>query len=237
MKLQSTFPPILTYDSEAAIDFDMTNIWPDPRNQQGHVRDAIYSISRRTSVLISYRHSSPYRCLLLERVFMDLQDKSKSQSSQTWTTSSRVAPVRGVQETNTTFKRPCALRITRTRMGIKISVVIIQLPSLLLWAARLRLGLSHRRLWCVVRSSVSYTSLKYSPSRTRKRSGMHLCLRQWALSRSRPVRSLIRLTYLTYRSRSVFDVSPRATSTTLSRSLTGFAWNQGPLVDSKPLLP
>jgi len=50
-------------------------------------------------------------------------------------------------------------------MGIKILVAITLLLSLLLWTARLRHGLSLRKLWCVVRSSVPCTSLKSISSR------------------------------------------------------------------------
>jgi hypothetical protein len=165
---------------------------------------------------------------------MDLLGMGKSQLSQT---SSRVAPVHGAQETDITLKRSGVLWNTRTYTGIKISVVIILLPSLLLWTARLRHGLSlpaaARRLRCVVRSSVPCTSLKSSSSRIKRMLGMHLCLRQWTLSRSRPVRSLIRLKSLIYRPRSVFGVLLGAMSITPSRSLMVFTWSQGPLVDSK----
>ncbi|KAI0276006.1 hypothetical protein BGY98DRAFT_988502 [Russula aff. rugulosa BPL654] len=79
--------------------------------------------------------------------------------------------------------------------------------------------------------------LKSSSIRVKRTLGMHLCLTQWTLSRSKPVRSLIRLRWLIYRSRSVFAVLLGAMSTILSRSLVEFTWSQGPQVDSKSSLP
>jgi hypothetical protein len=121
-------------------------------------------------------------------------------------------------------------------MEIKIPVAILLL-SLLPWTARLRHGLSLRKLRCVVTSSVPCTSLKSSSNSIKRMLGMHLCLRQWTLSRSRPVRSQIRLKSLIYRSRSVFGVLLGVMSITLSRSLMEFAWSQDPLVDSKSSSP
>ena len=60
---------------------------------------------------------------------MDLMDKGKSQLSQK---SSRVAPVHGAQETYITLKQLGILFNTRTHMGIKISVAITVLASLLI---------------------------------------------------------------------------------------------------------
>jgi hypothetical protein len=136
-----------------------------------------------------------------------------------------------------TLKQSGVLWNTRTHMGIKLSVAITLSTSLLLWMARLRYGPSLHKLRCVVRSSVPCASLKSSSSRIQRILGMHFCLRQWILSRSRPVQSLIKLKSLIYRSRSVFGVSLSAMSTTLSRSLMGFTWSQGPLVASKSSLP
>jgi hypothetical protein len=164
---------------------------------------------------------------------MDLLDKGKSQLSQT---SSRVAPVHGAQETDITLKRSGVLWNTRTHTGIKIPVATL-LPSLLLWTARLRHGLSLHKLRCVVTSSVPCTSLKSSSNRIKGMLGMHLCLRQWSLSRSRSVRSQIRLKFLIYRSRSVFGVLLGVMSITLSRSLMEFTWSPDHLVDFKSSSP
>jgi hypothetical protein len=168
---------------------------------------------------------------------VDLLGKGKLQLVQTQTMSSRVASVHGAQETDLTLKRSCVLWNTRTHTGIKLSVVITLLPSLLLWTARLRHGLSLRKLRCVVRSFVPCNSLKYSSSSIKRMSGMHLCLGQWILSRSGPARSLMRLKSLIYLSRSVFGVLLGAMSTTLSHSLMEFTWSQGPRVDSKSSSP
>ena len=165
---------------------------------------------------------------------MDLMDKGKSQLSQK---SSRVAPVHGAQETYTTLKWSGVLWNTRTHMGIKISVAITVLASLLIWTAGLRHGLSLHKLRYVVRSFFPCISLKFSTSRIKRILGMHLCLTQWTLSRSRPVQSLIKLKSLIYRSRSVFGALLGAMSTVLSRSLMEFTWSQGPLVNSKLLSP
>src|SRR5713101_5378727 len=102
---------------------------------------------------------------------------------------SRVAPDGDAQETDITPKRS-VVRSTRTNIGIKISVAITLLALLLLWTARLRYGLSLDKLRYVVRSFVPCTSLKYSSTRIKRVLGMHLCLIQWTLSRSRPVRSM-----------------------------------------------
>ena len=164
---------------------------------------------------------------------MVLPCKGKSQLSQTSTMSSRVAPVHGAQQTEVTLKRSDALWNTRTHTEIKISVPITLLASLLLRTARLRHGLSLRKLQCVVRFSIPCTSLKSSSSRIQRMSGTHLCRRRWTLSRSRPVWNLIRLNSLIYWSLSVFGVLLGAMSTAQSRSLMEFTWNQDPLVDSK----
>ena len=63
--------------------------------------------------------------------------------------------------------------------------------------------------------------------------GMHLCLTQKQRTGSRPVRGLIRLKSLIYRSRSVFGVLLGTMSTTQSRSLMEFTWSRDLLVDSK----
>ena len=170
---------------------------------------------------------------------MDLLCKGNSQLSQTSTTSFRAAPVHGAQETDMTLNWSGILWNTRTHMGIKISVEITPLPSQLLWTARLRHGLSLRKLRCVVKSSqiVPCTSLKSISSRIKRMLCMHLCQRKGTRSRSRPVRSLIRFKSLIYQPRSAFGVLLCAMSTTLSRSLMEFTWSQGRLVDSQLSLP
>ena len=171
---------------------------------------------------------------------MDLLGKGKPQLNQTSTTSSRVAPVHGAQETDITLNRSGILLNTRTHLGIKFSVVMTPLASLLLRAARLRYGLTFHKLQCVIRSSDPCTSLKDRSSRIKRMLGVHFCLRQWTLSKSRlsrPVQRLIRLKSLIHRSRSVFGVLLGDMSTTPSRTLVEFTWSQGPLVDSESSLP
>jgi hypothetical protein len=162
---------------------------------------------------------------------MDLLRIGNLQFSRTWTASSRVAPVHGVQGTDITLERLCVLWVTRTHMGTKISVAIAPILSLISWTARFRCGLLLHKLGCVSRSSVPRTPLKSNSGRIKRLLGMYLT--HWTLSRSRPVRSLIRLKSSTYRYRSVFGVLLGAMSTTPSRSLMEFTWSQGLLVDSK----
>jgi hypothetical protein len=90
---------------------------------------------------------------------------------------------------------PQMVRLTmeyQDHTGIKISVATTVLPSLLLWTARLRHGLSLHKPRCVVRSSVPCISLKSSSAGSRE------CWVCTYACRSRPVRSLLRLSSLIY---------------------------------------
>jgi hypothetical protein len=152
--------------------------------------------------------------------------------------SSRVAPVHGAQGTDIILKWLGVQWNTSTLMGIKLWVAVTPLVSLLQWTAGLRVmllmyGLLLRNLKHVARSSVRCALLNPSFSRIKRMLGMHLWLRLRALSRSRPMWSLIKLKCLICQSRSVFGALPGATSTTPSHSLTRFTWNQVPLVDFK----
>ena len=147
--------------------------------------------------------------------------------------SSRVAPVHGAQGSDIILKQPGMQWNTSTLMGVKLWMAVTLLVSLLLWTPRIRYGLSLRKLRYVSRSSVPCALLNSSSSRIKRMLGMYPWLRLWALSRSRPMRSLIKLKSLICQSRSVFGALLGAMSTTPSRSLTGFTWSQVPLVDSK----
>jgi hypothetical protein len=147
--------------------------------------------------------------------------------------SSRVAPVHGAQESDIILKRPGVQWNTSTLTRIKLWVAVTLLASLLLWTARVRYGLSLRKLRCVARSSVSRALLNSSSSRIKRMLGMHLWLRLWALSRSRPMGSLIKLKSLICQSWSVFGSLLGVTSTTRGHALTVFTWSLVALVGSK----